>query len=75
MAQLIETQQQSLAFHFSAPNFSAIISANVRFLAEKWDQLLSIIVSNLLSRWDIYPDFSSTQPRPSEQGILSCCKS
>jgi hypothetical protein len=29
-------QQQSPAFHFSAPHFSAIISSNAGFLAEKW---------------------------------------
>jgi hypothetical protein len=43
---------------FSAPHFSAIISSNVRFLAEKWgaekwDQLLSSIVFDLLSRWGV----------------------
>jgi hypothetical protein len=50
MAQLIEIQQHSLVYHFSAPNFSAIISSIARFLAEKWgaekwDQLLSIIIN------------------------------
>jgi hypothetical protein len=53
MAQLREMQQKSLA-----PHFSAIISSNVRFLAEKWgaekwDQLLSSIVFDLMSRWDV----------------------
>jgi hypothetical protein len=58
MAQLKEMQQKSLAFHFSAPHFSAIVSSNVKFLAEKWgaekwDQLLSSIVFDLMSRWGV----------------------
>jgi hypothetical protein len=38
MFPLIEFQQRSPAFHFSAPHFSAKISFNAGFLAEKWDQ-------------------------------------
>jgi hypothetical protein len=47
LSQLTAIQQQSPAFHFSAPNFSAIIFSSPRFLtekwwAEKWDQSLNI---------------------------------
>jgi hypothetical protein len=40
MSQLLEIQQQSPAFHFSAPHFSAKNLRLKEILAEKWDQSL-----------------------------------